>query len=604
VHAFAQSAIGPLFFGFISITFVASMALLFRRWNSLKSETQLDSLLSREAAFLLNNFLFLGIAFATLWGTIFPLISELVTGQKVTVGPPYYNQVNGPLLAALVLLMGIAPLVAWRKASARSLGRLMWIPAALTVVAGVLFYFLGARTPLALAGYGIAAFVGLTTLSEFARGTLARMRLGENPLAALINLAARNRRRYGGYTIHLRFVVMAFGVIGSTFFQQQTKATLAEGEKIALGGFTMRYDSLAQFSTDDGRDVARATVSVFDNNGIQIATLHPRRDFFFDSQQPMTIPGVRSTLGEDFYVLLVGWEPIAAGGATFPVGTASSRKEVARSMRAVDAVMECLKAEGVEVVFGLPGGANIPTYDALYDAGIRHVLVRHEAGGGHAAEGYAKATGKVGVSLGTSGPGATNLVTPIVDAMMDSVPVVFITGQVRTDLLGTDGFQEADVMGITMPGVKHSIMIRHPTEIPRALHEAFHLARTGRPGPVVVDIPTDLSRADIPYEPVTDVRLPGYQVTSEGNTKQIRQAAKALAAARRPVIYAGGGVRGGQVLGSTDREGAYCTSRSYSPAEAVATVYRAVGVDPSTMITNRDGRSAPIQPTGEPIPVF
>jgi acetolactate synthase-1/2/3 large subunit len=137
-------------------------------------------------------------------------------------------------------------------------------------------------------------------------------------------------------------------------------------------------------------------------------------------------------------------------------------------MRAVEAVMECLKAEGVDVVFGLPGGANIPTYDALYDAGIRHILVRHEAGGGHAAEGYAKATGKVAVSLGTSGPGATNLVTPIMDAMMDSVPVVFITGQVKTELLGTDGFQEADVIGITMPAVKHSIMIQHPNEIPRA----------------------------------------------------------------------------------------------------------------------------------------
>src|SRR5436309_4933179 len=211
-------------------------------------------------------------------------------------------------------------------------------------------------------------------------------------------------------------------------------------------------------------------------------------------------------------------------------------------MRAVDAVMECLKAEGVDVVFGLPGGANIPTYDALHDAGIRHVLVRHEAGGGHAAEGYAKATGKVGVCLATSGPGATNVVTPIQDAMMDSVPVVFITGQVRTELLGTDGFQEADVLGITLPAVKHSLMISHPLEIPRALHEAFHIARTGRPGPVVVDIPTDLSRADIPYEPVTDVKLPGYQPTTEGNQKQIRQAAKALAAARRPVIYAGGGV--------------------------------------------------------------
>ena len=211
-------------------------------------------------------------------------------------------------------------------------------------------------------------------------------------------------------------------------------------------------------------------------------------------------------------------------------------------MRAVDAVMECLKAEGVDVVFGLPGGANLPTYDAFVNGGLRHILVRHEAGGGHAAEGYAKATGKVGVAFATSGPGATNLITPITDAMMDSVPVVFITGQVRTELLGTDGFQEADTIGITMPVVKHSFMIVRPEEIPRAIHEAFHIARSGRPGPVLVDIPQDLSRAEIDYEPVTDVRLPGYQPRVEGNQKQIRQAAKALAAAQRPVIYAGGGV--------------------------------------------------------------
>jgi len=234
-------------------------------------------------------------------------------------------------------------------------------------------------------------------------------------------------------------------------------------------------------------------------------------------------------------------------------------------MRAVDALMECLKAEGVDVVFGLPGGANLPTYDAFYDAGIRHILVRHEAGGGHAAEGYAKATGKVGVSIGTSGPGATNLVTPICDAMMDSVPVVFLTGQVRTDLLGTDGFQEADTIGITMPIVKHSFMIQHPQELPRSIHEAFHIARTGRPGPVVVDIPQDLSRADIPYEPVTDVHLPGYQPTREGNQKQIRLAAKALANARRPVIYAGGGVISANAaaelteLGTCDRFPVTCT---------------------------------------------
>jgi acetolactate synthase-1/2/3 large subunit len=211
-------------------------------------------------------------------------------------------------------------------------------------------------------------------------------------------------------------------------------------------------------------------------------------------------------------------------------------------MRAVDAIMECLKAEGVDVVFGYPGGANLPTYDAFVDAGVRHILVRHEAGGGHAAEGYAKASGKVGVVFATSGPGATNIVTPLTDAMMDSVPLVAFTGQVRTDLLGTDGFQEADTFGITMPIVKHSFMIQHPTEIPRAVHEAFHIARSGRPGPVLIDIPQDLSRAEIEYEPVVDVRLPGYQPTTEGNSKQIRLAAKALANSRRPVLYAGGGV--------------------------------------------------------------
>ncbi len=211
-------------------------------------------------------------------------------------------------------------------------------------------------------------------------------------------------------------------------------------------------------------------------------------------------------------------------------------------MRAADALMAALKAEGVEVVFGLPGGANLPTYDALYDAGIRHILVRHEAGGGHAAEGYAKATGRVGVAMGTSGPGATNLVTPICDAMLDSVPTVFLTGQVRTELIGTDGFQEADTGGITMPIVKHSFMVQDPREIPQAVHEAFYLARSGRPGPVLVDIPQDLSRADIEYEPATTVTLPGYQPTTEGNQKQIRLAAKALANARRPVMYGGGGI--------------------------------------------------------------
>src|SRR5437588_11303397 len=172
-------------------------------------------------------------------------------------------------------------------------------------------------------------------------------------------------------------------------------------------------------------------------------------------------------------------------------------------MRAADALMEALKAEGVEVVFGLPGGANLPTYDEIYDGGIRHILVRHEAGGGHAAEGYAKATGRVGVAFGTSGPGATNLVTPIADAMLDSDPTVFLTGQVRTELIGIDGFQEADTGGITLPIVKHSFMVQDPREIPQAVHETFYIARSGRPGPVLVDIPQDLSRADLAYHAAT-----------------------------------------------------------------------------------------------------
>src|SRR5215210_2141773 len=212
-------------------------------------------------------------------------------------------------------------------------------------------------------------------------------------------------------------------------------------------------------------------------------------------------------------------------------------------MRAADALMEALKAEGVRHIFGIPGGANLPIYDAVHDADITHIQARHEQGAGHMAEGYAKASGKVGVAFATSGPGATNLVTPIADAIMDSVPTVFVTGQVRTELIGTDGFQEADVNGITMPIVKHSFMVQDPRVIPEYIHAAFHIASSGRPGPVLVDVPQDLSRADIDYEPITETpNLPGYKPSTEGNIKQIRLAAKALANSQRPVIYAGGGV--------------------------------------------------------------
>ncbi len=205
--------------------------------------------------------------------------------------------------------------------------------------------------------------------------------------------------------------------------------------------------------------------------------------------------------------------------------------------------MESLKAEGVEHIFGIPGGANLPIYDAVFDASFRHIQVRHEQGAGHAAEGYARASGRVGVAFATSGPGATNLVTSIADAMLDSVPTVFVTGQVRTELIGTDGFQEADILGATLPFVKHSFQVTDPRQIPEYVHEAFHVASTGRPGPVLVDVPQDLSRAEIDYLPRTEpVELPGYRPISKGNIKQVRIAAKALAGARRPILYTGGGV--------------------------------------------------------------
>ena len=211
-------------------------------------------------------------------------------------------------------------------------------------------------------------------------------------------------------------------------------------------------------------------------------------------------------------------------------------------MKGSEAIVESLKANGVEVIFGLPGGVVIPLYDSLYDAKIKHYLVRHEQGAAHAADGYARATGKTGVCLATSGPGATNLVTGIANAFMDSTPMVAITGQVRSELIGTDAFQEADITGITQPIVKHSYLIKDPKDIPRVFKEAFYIASTGRPGPVVIDIPVDMQLAEIDYKQPARVQLLGYKPTLRGHKRQIKAAAKLLAAAERPVIYAGGGI--------------------------------------------------------------
>lgn len=205
-------------------------------------------------------------------------------------------------------------------------------------------------------------------------------------------------------------------------------------------------------------------------------------------------------------------------------------------------LVECLKAENVDVVFGYPGGAVLPIYDVLYDADIRHVLTRHEQGAAHAADGYARATGRPGVCLATSGPGATNLVTGLATAHMDSVPVVAFTGQVATSWIGRDSFQEADITGITMPITKHNYLVKSVSDLPRVIREAFHIVSTGRPGPVLVDLPKNVSigRGEFHYPNTVD--LPGYKPTYEGHPKQIRELAKAIETSVRPVLYVGGGV--------------------------------------------------------------
>ncbi|MQW77768.1 acetolactate synthase large subunit [Nocardioides sp. dk4132] len=200
-----------------------------------------------------------------------------------------------------------------------------------------------------------------------------------------------------------------------------------------------------------------------------------------------------------------------------------------------------LEAAGVEHIFGIPGGAILPAYDPLMDSTIRHILVRHEQGAGHAAQGYATATGKVGVCMATSGPGATNLVTPLADAHMDSVPLVAITGQVGASLIGTDAFQEADIRGITMPITKHNFLVTDPAEIPQKIAEAFHLASTGRPGPVLVDVTKSALQAMTTFRWPTELHLPGYRPVTKPHAKQIREATKLILEARRPVLYVGGG---------------------------------------------------------------
>jgi len=320
VHAFAESAIGPLFFTFIGLTFAASLALMLWRWNDLRSAEQMTSLLSRESLFLVNNLLFMGILVVCFWGVLFPLVSELFTGEKVTVGPPYYERATGPLFGGLLFLMGVAPLSAWGHSTVKTVGWALWKPFIISLaVLAVVFFASGVHSVAGLLAFWLAAFATAVILYEYWRGIHARQRGTREPfLKALWRLVGRNRRRYGGYIIHLGVVLIALGIIGIEMFQTETQGSLRSGQSLSLSGYTVTFRSLAEFDTDDGRSITRAVVSV-DRNGSALGELYPRRDYYYDSQQSMTIPGLRSTMADDLYVILVNWEPMSVDSATIKV---------------------------------------------------------------------------------------------------------------------------------------------------------------------------------------------------------------------------------------------------------------------------------------------
>ena len=314
VHSFAQSAIGPLFLGFIGIMFLLSFYLFVSRWNDMHSDNELDSLFSRESFFLLNNLIFLGLAVTVWWGTSYPLFSEALIGEKIVVGPPFFEKTTAPMWAAIVVLMGVAPLIPWRRANLQRLGRvLLWpfIFAVLTVIA--LYTLAGVTVFGALLGFGLCAFTLVATVIEYGRGMRARHRSqGESYPVALWKLIGRNRRRYGGYMIHLGVILVAIGIIGSRAYQVETQRNLAVGETMMIssslvGTYELTYRGLHDAPSPDDRLITQAALEV-SHNGRPAGELNPTREFFVVQQQPMTIPDKRSSLQDDLYVILAGWE--------------------------------------------------------------------------------------------------------------------------------------------------------------------------------------------------------------------------------------------------------------------------------------------------------
>jgi cytochrome c-type biogenesis protein CcmF len=319
VHSFARSEVGPFFLAFLIMVLVGFLWLLFTRLPLLRSDSPMDSWFSREGAFLANNLLFATIAFATLWGTFFPMFSEIITGEKISVAAPWFNMVNGPLFLLLVILMGVGPLMGWRHTSRQAWRTQFLWPIAFALLIGVVAWFIG-RNTFAAVGLGVCAFALATIIQEYVRGIQARRKTqGENLFTAVGSLWARNGRRYGGYIVHLGIVFIGVAIVGNEFYQQTTNVTLERGQTVQLGNFELEYVGM-RVETQVNREeyIADLTVSSL-TNGRQLDEIFPRRNIYFKTpDMPTSEVGLRMTPIQDVYVVLNGWE---AGGqnATFTI---------------------------------------------------------------------------------------------------------------------------------------------------------------------------------------------------------------------------------------------------------------------------------------------
>ena len=307
VHTFSESTLGPFFLTFIGVTLFGSLGLLYYRSADLRDEAEMESFISRESTFLLNNLLLIGSTFAIFLGTVFPVISEMVRGIKITVGPPFFNQVNGPIFLALILLAGICTLTGWRRVSIRNLTRHFLWPLLAGLILGIVIFILGVREWYALIGFPICGFVLTTILYEWSRGVKVRHQIrAENYFKAFWCLITTNRPRYGGYIVHIAILLMTIGIVGSSLYDVEQEVTLKPGEMMTIKNYTLTYENLDIYETEN-RAVVTTTLSV-NNHGELVGKLVPEKYFHRSYKQPVTEVAIRTTLREDLYVILLGWD--------------------------------------------------------------------------------------------------------------------------------------------------------------------------------------------------------------------------------------------------------------------------------------------------------